>query len=164
MARLPGMTPTPRRRYTVNRRQALSTAAVVTGGGGLLAACGSDEGTDPGADPSSSEPDSSGSDDAGSGRRSDEVIASTGDVPEGSGLILEEPQVVITQPEAGEFKAFSSICTHQGCPVTEIGETIDCTCHGSKFSLTDGAPTEGPATSALEEQPITVKGEDITLG
>lgn len=132
----------------------------------MLAGCG-DDSSDSAADPTGSDsPSDSGSDSSGddASRNSTAVIASTADVPEGGGLILKEPQVVITQAESGDFKAFSSICTHQGCPVTAVTETIDCSCHGSSFSLTDGSPVAGPATSALEEQTITVTGQDISLG
>jgi Rieske Fe-S protein len=71
---------------------------------------------------------------------------------------------VVTQPSAGKFKAFSATCTHQGCPVAGVdGGTINCTCHGSKFSIEDGSVTKGPATKALVEQDISVEGDSITL-
>ena len=59
-------------------------------------------------------------------------------VPEGCGVIMEDADYVVTQSSAGEFKAFSKKCTHQGCAVADITDTIDCNCHGSKFSITDG--------------------------
>ena len=56
---------------------------------------------------------------------------------------------MVTQPTEGDFKAFSALCTHQGCVVSEIkGEDIDCTCHGSKFSIADGSVVDGPANEA----------------
>ena len=48
------------------------------------------------------------------------VIASTADIPEGGGTVFGDQKVVVTQPEAGEFKAFSAICTHQGCTVGDV--------------------------------------------
>jgi Rieske Fe-S protein len=64
----------------------------------------------------------------------DTSIAQTGDVPVGGGLIAAASQIVITQPTAGTFKAFTSICTHQQCPVANVANgTINCDCHGSKF-------------------------------
>ena len=66
----------------------------------------------------------------------------------------------MTQPADGEFKAFTAVCTHQGCIVaTSTDGTINCDCHGSKFSIEDGSVENGPATSPLEEVEITVKGE-----
>ena len=97
--------------------------------------------------------------------QADGPLAATADVPVGSGVILEEQGVVLTQPTEGDFKAFSSICTHQGCPVTGIDETgISCTCHGSRFSIADGSVVTGPATQPLGEESITVQGDAITLG
>jgi Rieske Fe-S protein len=90
------------------------------------------------------------------------ALAQVADVPVGGGVIVEG--TVITQPTAGEFKAFSNICTHQGCEVSEIADgTINCTCHGSKFSVEDGEPTDGPANAPLAAKAITVDGESITL-
>src|SRR5262245_35029682 len=60
-------------------------------------------------------------------------LADTANIPVGGGVIVGD--MVITQPAAGEFKAFSSTCTHQGCTVNEIADgVISCPCHGSKFS------------------------------
>ena len=70
---------------------------------------------------------------------------------------------MVTQPTAGEFKAFSSICTHQNCPVTEVTDTITCNCHGSKFSITDGSVVNPPATQALAAKQVSVEGEDLTI-
>jgi nitrite reductase/ring-hydroxylating ferredoxin subunit len=42
-------------------------------------------------------------------------------------------------------------CSHRGCSLAETGEldgeTIQCGCHGSRFSLRDGSIERGPATS-----------------
>jgi Rieske Fe-S protein len=82
----------------------------------------------------------------------------------GGGTIFADEQVVVTQPSEGEFKAFNTTCTHQGCPVQSVSDgTINCTCHGSKFSIEDGSPESGPATSALEEVSINVEGDSIVL-
>lgn len=90
------------------------------------------------------------------------VIAKTADVPVGSGLIVDK--IVVTQPVAGQFKGFSSTCTHKGCTVDKIADgTIDCPCHGSKFNL-DGSVANGPAQKPLEVQAIAVEGDSIVLG
>jgi Rieske Fe-S protein len=87
------------------------------------------------------------------------ALATTADVPVGSGLIVDD--VVLTQPSAGVFKAFSTVCTHAGCAVSKIAEgTIDCPCHGSKFNL-DGTVAKGPASRPLEPKPIAVEGTSI---
>jgi Rieske Fe-S protein len=87
------------------------------------------------------------------------ALAATADVPVGSGLIVDD--VVLTQPSAGVFKAFSTVCTHAGCAVSKIAEgTIDCPCHGSKFNL-DGTVAKGPASRPLEPKDIAVEGTSI---
>ncbi len=88
-------------------------------------------------------------------------LASTSEVPVGGGLILQEEKIVITQPSEGDFKAFTAVCTHQSCVVATVQETINCTCHGSKFSIEDGSVEGGPAPSALASVEITVDGDTI---
>jgi Rieske Fe-S protein len=48
------------------------------------------------------------------------VVGTTSDVPEGGGTVFREQKVVVTQPEAGDFKAFTAVCTHQGCLVDRV--------------------------------------------
>ncbi|KKD07524.1 Rieske (2Fe-2S) protein [Streptomyces sp. WM6386] len=105
-----------------------------------------------------------GSDDDGSASASGTALAKTSDIPEGGGKIFKDAGVVVTQPAAGEFKAFSSKCTHQGCAVTGISDgVITCPCHKSEFSVSDGSVKKGPATQPLPEQKITVSGDSIAL-
>lgn len=90
------------------------------------------------------------------------ALAATADVPVGSGVILDD--VVLTQPTAGVFKAFSVRCPHAGCSVSEITDgNIVCPCHGSRFDL-EGAVVNGPAASALSPKAVTVQGDSIVEG
>ena len=85
---------------------------------------------------------------------------STSDVPSGGGIIKGD--LVITQPQAGTFKAFSKVCTHAGCDVNKVdGGVISCPCHGSTFSIEDGSPTGGPAQKALPETKVKVDGKNV---
>ncbi|MBC7267867.1 MAG: Rieske (2Fe-2S) protein [Streptomyces sp.] len=126
-----------------NRR----TVLLATGAAALAAGCGGDG-------------DSASGTDASPGRE----LARTSDIPVGGGTVFKDEKVVVTQPEEGEFKAFSSICTHQQCPVADVSDgTINCTCHGSRFSITDGSVANPPATRPLPEKEITVEGNSILL-
>lgn len=93
---------------------------------------------------------------------SSNVLLTTAEVPEGGGKIIDGKNIVVTQPEAGVFKAFSAVCTHQGCIVSTVANgTIDCPCHGSEFSVKDGSVVHGPATSPLPTVAIKVEGTSI---
>jgi Rieske Fe-S protein len=92
------------------------------------------------------------------------ALTATSKIPVGSGMIFPEPQVVVTQPTAGEFKAFSAVCTHMGCIVNQISnQTIDCPCHGSQYSITTGAVVAGPAPRPLHAKQFKVSGGSIFL-
>ena len=92
------------------------------------------------------------------------ALAATSEIPVGSGMIFPGPQVVVTQPTAGEFKAFSAICTHMGCIVNQISDgTIDCPCHGSQYSITTGDVVTGPAPRPLPAKQIKVSGGSVFL-
>lgn len=123
----------------------------------LLAACGSSG--DGGSDSDSG----GGSGDSGS-TTSAGPVTTTGEVPVGGGVILGGEKVVVTQPTEGEFKAFTAVCPHQQCLVTSVkDEEIDCSCHGSRFSITDGSVLNGPATEPLAEMKVSVEGDDISV-
>ncbi|MFI8917076.1 Rieske (2Fe-2S) protein [Streptomyces sp. NPDC053513] len=91
-------------------------------------------------------------------------LARTSQIPVGGGTVFPKEKVVVTQPTAGEFKAFSAICTHQGCTVNKVEDgTINCPCHGSKYRVADGSVVAGPAPRPLPAERIIVSGETITL-
>ena len=102
---------------------------------------------------------------AGSSAPAATALATTSQVPDGGGKIIDGPNIVITQPQAGLFKAFTAVCTHQGCIVSTVSDgTIDCPCHGSKFSIKDGSVVNGPATRPLAAIAIKVEGTSIFQG
>jgi Rieske Fe-S protein len=81
----------------------------------------------------------------------------TSKVPVGGGVILEDADYVVTQPSKCKYKAFSKICTHQGCPVSAVNNgVIHCNCHGSEYSIKDGSVTNPPAPKPLAESETTV--------
>ena len=159
----------PTKISSVSRRTLTGLAAAGVGVP-LLAACGSDDpdtATDPGSGASeSATPSDPGSSAAGgsSSEAAPEGLTSTSDIEVGGGSIFADAEVVVTQPTEGEFKAFSAVCTHQGCLVASVSDgTINCDCHGSKFSIETGEPEGGPATSALGEVQISVSGDQISV-
>ncbi|WP_017589511.1 Rieske (2Fe-2S) protein [Nocardiopsis ganjiahuensis] len=137
----------------------------VAGGGalvGVVTACGGGEDT---ADDDADRTE--GGDRADEDVDPDDVdapITTTDEVPVGGGAVFSEHEVVVTQPEEGTFRAFSTSCTHEGCPVDQVADgQIQCPCHGSRFSIEDGSPVEGPAESPLEEIQIRVDGDSVVL-
>ncbi|MGL5858466.1 MAG: Rieske (2Fe-2S) protein [Angustibacter sp.] len=147
----PAMPPAPSRRSVVRGAGALLAT------GTALAACG--EGDSPPASSTGSAATSAAP--SGGGVE----LGPAADVPVGGGMIFADAKVVVSQPEQGTFKAFSTTCTHKQCAVTEIdGDAVVCPCHGSRFSLTDGSPTQGPATAPLEPRQVQESGGALTLG
>ena len=47
--------------------------------------------------------------------------------------------------------------------VPEGGGVIVCPCHGSKYSIETGEPTNGPATKPLAETPVRVDGSNVVV-
>jgi Rieske Fe-S protein len=93
-----------------------------------------------------------------------DALASTSQIPVGSGMIFTSQRIVVTQPAAGEYKAFSAVCTHMGCIVNQISDgTIDCPCHGSEYSIATGAVVRGPAPLPLPAKKIKITGDSIFL-
>jgi Rieske Fe-S protein len=152
----------------LNRRNVLGGATAAAIGLPVLAACGSDA-PDSATDPASGPTSASSSNDAGGGTAGGtgagaSALAATSDIPVGGCAVFSEQKCVVTQPTEGDFKAFTSVCTHQGCTVSAGTDgVIPCTCHGSEFSMEDGSVLQGPATAPLAAVAITVEGDSIIL-
>ncbi|HKS98123.1 MAG TPA: Rieske (2Fe-2S) protein [Rugosimonospora sp.] len=141
-------------------RRALLAGVGVVGVAGSLAACGTASSTNSGGTTGGGGSTPTGA--AGGGGNTSSDIAKTADIPVGSGKIIGS--VVVTQPAAGEYKAFSAICTHQGCTVNKIASgEIHCPCHGSAFSITDGSVKNGPATQPLASKSVSVTNGEIRI-
>jgi Rieske Fe-S protein len=145
------------------RRSVLAGAAGV-GAAAVLAGCGgSDDTASTGAGGTAAQGTEPTTGQTQSGQQGGTTIK-TSDIPVGSGKVYKEQHVVVTQPEAGQYKAFSSICTHNRCDVNTVtNNVIGCPCHQSKFSAVDGSVKGGPAPSPLEAKTATVSGDTITV-
>lgn len=131
----------------LSRRGVLRSAALGGVAAPLLTACGAAEET-----PSAAQTSASG------------ASVAAADVPVGGGTILADEKIVVTQPTAGEFKAFSAVCTHKRCPVSSVnGGEITCPCHGSRFSIEDGSVVAGPAPAPLPSKTATLSGDRVTV-
>jgi Rieske Fe-S protein len=92
------------------------------------------------------------------------TVASTAQIPVGGGTVFPDDTLIVTQPVAGEFRAFSAVCPHLGCLCGTVANgTIDCPCHGSTFRISDGSVVTGPAAKPLTSVPIKVVNGMITL-
>jgi len=80
-------------------------------------------------------------------------------------FIIENTPILVTNLE-GDFFAINDLCTHEdsslalGCL---RGEYVDCTLHGSRFSVKTGIPIDEPATEAVQTYPLTIKDDTLFI-
>jgi Rieske Fe-S protein len=129
----------------------------------LLAACGGGSSGAPGA--------TQGGSTSSGGSSNAALLTTASAVPVGGGVILGQQNVVVTQPTKGQFQGFSATCTHQGCILATVSAgTINCGCHGSQFSITDGSNVAGPlgspagSVAPLPKVPVKLQGNDVVSG
>jgi Rieske Fe-S protein len=162
----------PRQETSATTRRTILRAAGLLGltgaGAAALAACAEASSGSPSATPAAAETSAPTSPSPTAAATSSKPSASTAKAPEGpsvatskvpvgGGAILENANYVVTQPSKGKYKAFSKICTHQGCPVASVSNgVIHCNCHGSEYSIKDGSVTNPPAPKPLAEAKTAV--------
>jgi Rieske Fe-S protein len=170
------VTQEPRKDSLATRRGMLAGVGLV-GLAGAITACGSggssmsaavaDPATSSGmgaSSPTSAAASAPASASSAMGGSAAGALTATSAIPVGGGKIFAAQTTVVTQPSAGEFKVFSAVCTHMGCIVSQIADgRIDCPCHGSEYSITDGAVLAGPAPKPLPAKPFKVTGDSIFL-
>jgi Rieske Fe-S protein len=133
--------PAASRRSVLRGMGAVGAAAA---GAAALAACGSDDDADAASSPTKT--------------------VKAADIPVGGGVIYADAVVVVTQPQAGSFKAFSAMCMHLGCVVNQVDHgRIICPCHGSEYNIADGSVYQGPSTTPLNPRTVTVNGDTLTI-
>ncbi len=143
----PGNGPLSRRGFVSAATWSLVTGALVEACGGGGDTTGPSGGTPRGGSPPGGN--------AGVVVDGNRIVISLAQVPdlameEGFRLIAEARTVVINVGN-NQFRAFTSICTHQQCDVSSYaGGRLVCPCHNSQFDRS-GQVVLGPATAPLKE-------------
>ena len=90
-------------------------------------------------------------------------------VPHGSPMRVEGGRHGICLVRVGDgFYALTDRCSHQSWPLSD-GEvdpeelSVECTKHGSRFSLLDGSPDCLPATRPVVVYPVHVDGDEVVV-
>ncbi|MGW5738026.1 MULTISPECIES: Rieske (2Fe-2S) protein [Streptomyces] len=134
------------------RRTVLRAAALVPAAGLGITACSS----------------GGGDGDGGSNRSAPTAPVELGKsdaVEVGASKLYTDQNVVVSRVSDDEYKAFSTICTHERCPINKLqGHKLICPCHGSQFDATNGKVLHAPAVSPLEELPVKVEDGKIVAG
>lgn len=79
-------------------------------------------------------------------------------------VTIDRRPAFIARPTADTVRAFSAVCTHQGCTVVAAGDLLMCPCHGSHYELLTGAVTRGPAEKDLPAIPVHLDGGEVRSG
>ena len=97
----------------------------------------------------------------GGGASGSELVAMSA-VPADGGVVVKK--VVVTR-SGSQVRAFSAVCTHQGCLVEKVtANAIECPCHGSRFDTATGQVLSGPASAPLARVAITVRDGKVFAG
>jgi cytochrome b6-f complex iron-sulfur subunit len=92
----------------------------------------------------------------------DLTAAKYSDLGSAGGFVMEGDIIIINTGDG--FIALSSICTHQGCPVSydSGSNNLPCPCHGSVYS-TSGSVLQGPADAPLKKYELTQEGDILII-
>jgi biphenyl 2,3-dioxygenase ferredoxin subunit len=94
-------------------------------------------------------------------------LCAAADVPPGTMKLCEaEDETVLVVNLAGEFHATQGICSHEYFELDRgnlAGDSILCTLHMSRFSLTDGEVLDPPAELPLAVYDVAVVGGRVVI-
>ncbi|TVR34223.1 MAG: ubiquinol-cytochrome c reductase iron-sulfur subunit [Balneolaceae bacterium] len=82
----------------------------------------------------------------------------------GGWLLIRDAQVLAVNVDGTVIRAFTSVCTHQGCDTSwQFSNSLfTCSCHGSQFN-TSGGVVRGPAAQDLEEFNVSKDNSNVTI-
>ncbi len=94
------------------------------------------------------------------------VAAKVSELRPNAGKIFKfgnKPGILIQTP-AGDYRAFSAVCTHLDCTVQYRPDEklIWCACHNGRYDLT-GKNISGPPPRPLEEFKVNARGDEIVV-
>jgi len=97
--------------------------------------------------------------------RTGRLTLSKTDIGDAKEIVYQQtPTIVINRPGKG-YVAISRVCTHLGCLLEYDREnkSLICPCHAGVFDL-EGRVVSGPPPKPLLRFPLSVEGEEITIG
>jgi Rieske Fe-S protein len=71
---------------------------------------------------------------------------------------------ILVRTLAGDFRAFTAVCTHLNCTVQyrDDLQQIWCACHDGHFDL-NGINVAGPPPRPLEQYAVNLSGDDVVV-
>ncbi len=157
------------RRGFVTTAAAAAITALLTsacGGGGDVSGPstpGQNPGQNPGQTPGTPVQNPAGVERMGSSVRIDLSQVAALRQTNGFLIIASSPPVIVLRLSETEFRAFTAVCTHSGCLVSNFSANrINCACHGSQFD-TRGQVVRGPASRELVAYPVSFNAAEQQL-
>jgi len=93
-------------------------------------------------------------------------IGAVEDMEKDSGKIIKfgSKPVIVVRKQAGEYVAFSAVCTHLDCIVQYRKDLtqIYCACHNGKYDLS-GRNISGPPPAPLKKYGVTIKNDEVIV-
>jgi nitrite reductase/ring-hydroxylating ferredoxin subunit/uncharacterized membrane protein len=81
-------------------------------------------------------------------------------------VVVEDTPVLLVRHRK-HVHALHDRCSHRGCSLGETGEldgeTVQCGCHGSRFSLRDGSVERGPATAPQPAYEVRERDGEVEI-
>ncbi|WAX82060.1 Rieske (2Fe-2S) protein [Streptomyces sp. KMM 9044] len=88
-------------------------------------------------------------------------LGTEGEVAPGSSKPFRDHDIVVSRDGNGSFTAYSTLCTHASCPISQLeGTKPICPCHGSEFDATAGKGLREPAAPLT---PLSVEVRNGTI-